>query len=331
MRQHPNADDPNAIERDMERTRAHIDRTIDEIQDRLSPGQLLDEGLRYLRSGPQDYFSTFGSNLGHSIRDNPLPVALIGLGVAWLAMGQNNGQASRASSGAYGYPAHEVDEEDRASKARAAAAAISKRVDESQAAFEHRRQLAMARVLDVKERAGETSADLKARVESALASASTSWESVKQSARRQGRAMRDGTADYMASASDAFREGRSRMGEGGNQAMEVFERQPLLGAAAGITVGALLGALLPVTRAEAKAMEPYGEAVRSYGEAAARQAMDTASAAGRAATGAAVSEVDKATSGHVGETTSDPSGRSGSTGATAASDQPAASPASRPM
>lgn len=296
MRQHPNSDDPDVIERDMERTRARMDRTLEEIQDRLSPGQLLDEGLRYLRNGPQEHLSTFGSNLGHAVRDNPLPVALIGIGVAWLAMGQQNGHARSTHASSHDYTPSSAMGEDYASKARNAAAGISKRIDESEEAFERRRQLAMARVLDLKERAGESTAELKSRVEQAMSEAAARWEAMKSSMRRQGRAVRDGTADYMARAGDAASEGWSRAGRGGEQAMEIFERQPLLAAAAGVTAGALLGALLPTTEREAEVVEPYRETLRARGTAAAREALDTASAAGRAAAWAALGEVEQATS-----------------------------------
>jgi hypothetical protein len=72
------------IEDDIARTRAEVSSTIDAIQERLTPGQMMDQAIHYLRdSGAGD----FGANLGRQVRDNPLPVALIGMGVAWLAMG----------------------------------------------------------------------------------------------------------------------------------------------------------------------------------------------------------------------------------------------------
>jgi ElaB/YqjD/DUF883 family membrane-anchored ribosome-binding protein len=75
---------PEDIEHDIERTRAEVGATIDAIQEKLTPGQVMDQALQYLRAnGAGD----FGRTLGRQVRDNPLPVALIGLGVAWLAMG----------------------------------------------------------------------------------------------------------------------------------------------------------------------------------------------------------------------------------------------------
>jgi hypothetical protein len=65
------------IERELERTRSEIGETLDEIQRQLSPGQLLDQALRYF-GGPRQ----LGMGVGELIVRNPLPVTLIGLGFA---------------------------------------------------------------------------------------------------------------------------------------------------------------------------------------------------------------------------------------------------------
>jgi hypothetical protein len=76
-----------AIERDLEDTRQRIDITLSELIERMSPGELLDQALGYLRRGTEAP-GRFAANLGHAVQDNPLPIALIGIGVAWLAVGE---------------------------------------------------------------------------------------------------------------------------------------------------------------------------------------------------------------------------------------------------
>ena len=69
------------IEREIDRTRDRIESRARQLEDRLSPGQLLDQAMSRLKdSGPRD----FVSNLGRDLRDNPLPVLLTGAGLAWL-------------------------------------------------------------------------------------------------------------------------------------------------------------------------------------------------------------------------------------------------------
>lgn len=72
---------PEEILAEIERTRSDMDATLSAIEHRLTPGQLVDQGIDYLRhSGANE----FVHNLGGSVKHNPLPVALVGIGLAWL-------------------------------------------------------------------------------------------------------------------------------------------------------------------------------------------------------------------------------------------------------
>ena len=72
---------PEEIQAQIARTRGDMDATLSAIEQRFTPGQLMDQGLDYLRnSGGRE----FVSNLGGSVKNNPIPVALMGIGVAWL-------------------------------------------------------------------------------------------------------------------------------------------------------------------------------------------------------------------------------------------------------
>lgn len=87
---------PEQILAEIERTRSEMDATLGAIEQRLTPGQLVDQGLDYLKSSGAKEFAT---NLGGSVRDNPLPVALVGIGLAWLmASGRNGGRPGYAST-----------------------------------------------------------------------------------------------------------------------------------------------------------------------------------------------------------------------------------------
>ena len=44
--------DPREIEQELEATRARMNRTLNEIEDRLSPGQLVDQAMSYFKNGP---------------------------------------------------------------------------------------------------------------------------------------------------------------------------------------------------------------------------------------------------------------------------------------
>ena len=67
----------------MRESRADVERTLDAIQDRLSPGQLVDQVARYMR----DNGGEFVRNFGDTVRQNPVPVVLVGVGLAWMMLG----------------------------------------------------------------------------------------------------------------------------------------------------------------------------------------------------------------------------------------------------
>ncbi len=81
---------PEEILAEIDRTRGEMDRTLSAIEHRLTPGQLVDQGLDFLRhNGAVE----FVQNLGGSAKQNPMPVALTAIGIAWLmATGRNSGQ-----------------------------------------------------------------------------------------------------------------------------------------------------------------------------------------------------------------------------------------------
>ena len=80
---------PEQIESEIRSTRRDIDRTLDALQTRLSPGQLLDQALGYVRSGGGE----FAANFGRTVTRNPIPVTLLGIGCLWLMCSRPQAQA----------------------------------------------------------------------------------------------------------------------------------------------------------------------------------------------------------------------------------------------
>jgi ElaB/YqjD/DUF883 family membrane-anchored ribosome-binding protein len=84
---------------EIDRTRHEMDYTLGAIERRLTPGQLVDQGIDYLR---QSGANEFVQNLAGQVKYNPLPVSLVGIGIAWLmAAGkkQPDYESTSASSG----------------------------------------------------------------------------------------------------------------------------------------------------------------------------------------------------------------------------------------
>jgi Protein of unknown function (DUF3618) len=82
------------LEYEAEQTRSHLTDTLDELRERITPGQLVDQCVDFaIDSGGGE----FVRNLGREIAQNPLPVCLMGAGIGWLMM---SGSGSVSSAGA---------------------------------------------------------------------------------------------------------------------------------------------------------------------------------------------------------------------------------------
>lgn len=84
---------PETIERDIDATRSEVRETLDALQARFSPGQILDQALGFVRENGGE----FGRNLGNSVKQNPLPVILTGVGLLWMIA--SRGSAPGGSAG----------------------------------------------------------------------------------------------------------------------------------------------------------------------------------------------------------------------------------------
>ena len=91
------------LEVDAQAARARVAETADSIRSRMSPGQLIDEFTGLFTGGDG---ATALNNLKGQIRDNPLPMALVGTGLAWLMMGGNKpaGTDTSATGRDFGSP-----------------------------------------------------------------------------------------------------------------------------------------------------------------------------------------------------------------------------------
>jgi hypothetical protein len=80
------ARDPNDLERQAEKIRADMDRTLDALERKFSPEQLLDRSLGYLR----DHGGELTQTLGATMRNNPVPIVLTLAGITWLVASSYN-------------------------------------------------------------------------------------------------------------------------------------------------------------------------------------------------------------------------------------------------
>ncbi len=101
---------PAEIERDIEATRARMTQNIDELGERLSPQHLKTQAREAIRDAAQSTVSNVGdqarqtgSRLVDMIRDNPIPVMAVGVGVTWLLRQRAQGTVSGDRMARYAY------------------------------------------------------------------------------------------------------------------------------------------------------------------------------------------------------------------------------------
>ncbi|MGE8323086.1 MAG: DUF3618 domain-containing protein [Pseudomonas sp.] len=77
--------DPDLLEQEINAKREHISDLVDALEQRLSPGQMVDRLLAYAKGNGGEFFQ----NLGTTLKNNPVPATLTVLGLAWLGLNQN--------------------------------------------------------------------------------------------------------------------------------------------------------------------------------------------------------------------------------------------------
>lgn len=81
--------DPREIEADIEKTRKHMSKTLEEIHNHLSPNQLLDHTFEYMSDKLLEN-KNFSTGLTDTVKENPIAITLIGFGLGWLILSKKN-------------------------------------------------------------------------------------------------------------------------------------------------------------------------------------------------------------------------------------------------
>ena len=220
-------------------TRQAMDRTIEAIEGKLTPGQLLLEGLNLLGKG-----GTTGANkLVELARDHPVPAAVIGVGVGMMIRDASQKKTSSRPSpyaSGYGY--------EGSSGYEGGFPGTSARVyDEgpgaaSRAVHSAKERVADARdtVMDVAHTAGETVAG----------AAHTAKETVASAAHEAREMARDTAASVEERAARFKERTRLRVRDAKIGFWQTLDQKPLVVGAAAIAVGLVAGLLIPNTERE---------------------------------------------------------------------------------
>ncbi len=232
-------DDPARIERDIDHTRERISRTVDALEQKLSPSEFADQALEVVRSRGGE----FATNLMDQIQRNPLPAIVTAAGLLWLMSA--NGTPRR-----WPYPeSSRGGLRDRIGDAADRAGQMASGIAERGSDMAH----------SVAERGSSVAQAVAGAAQSVVGAA----RSVKDSVAGAGTQFGRGTERVRHDADRAF----DTIREGSYRARSEFEHllheQPIVVGAIGVAVGAAIGALLPVSEAENRAMGSASDEVAS--------------------------------------------------------------------
>lgn len=307
--------DPEAVRDEILRTRAHIDETVAALGERLAPGRLIEEAWHRFRSSD-------GPGVGEVVKEHPVPVALMGLGLGWLAIEQVTGRtASRERDGRTGpgtwapaegrkgpYLGDAIDHDDPdwahagpATKAKAKAAEMRERLHEG----------ASERAGDLEDEAS----DAADKVKHAAHSAKEAVRSVKEgahSAKEKMSAAADASRERVRSTADSARDAVEGARERGSRLRErareraadarrraedgfwnMMDENPLAVGAIAFGLGLLGGAAVPGTAAEDRLVGRPSDTLKGEARRMARSSRRKAERVAKSAARAAADELDR--------------------------------------
>ncbi|MBI0537380.1 DUF3618 domain-containing protein [Roseomonas sp. KE2513] len=286
------------IEGEVEQTRARVTETIEALRDRMSPGQMVDQVMEYARgSGGADFMRNFGT----SVRDNPLPVAMIGAGIAWLMLSGDR-KASPGRDAMLALPAPvapattmhgtSASGSGMMGTARARVSGVAEGARDALGSgagaigdAAERARGAASRAVDAITGVASSAAEAISDTASGAANAASRLAGGVADATSDAASGVAGTADHLlhqaregvGRAADA---GSARAGSLASSASSgwsrIAEEQPLLLGALGLALGAALGAILPRTRTEDELMGRTSDELTERAGAAAQSGMERA-------------------------------------------------------
>ena len=222
------------LEREVEDARGRIDETVEALKDKMQPRELIDEATRIMGGTSNKVLTTAVEQL----KENPIPIALIGLGVAWLAINQTRRRSDDTYAPGY-YETYEGYDEGEGMRAR-----LKARVDAAK----------------------EKLAGAADRAKESLSKARTGAGEQADVAR--GRAL-ELAETARVKAGEYSRAARRRFDD-------TLDNEPLVIAAIGVAVGAAIGASLPSTRVERRYVGPARSKAAEKAKASLDEARDVA-------------------------------------------------------
>ncbi|WP_299869905.1 DUF3618 domain-containing protein [uncultured Roseobacter sp.] len=274
---------PKEIEREIEEQRSDLTSNLEDLQDKFS----IDTVVRQISDQFREHGGDMGRSISNQVKANPIPLALTGIGLAWLMFGSaSQPQPRRYASVDDGDDRYSSTEHEfrRTREARglpytppttygtdrsASAPSWARNDDDNSPSMGDRLSSGAAAVKDTAAGATQSAKDGLARAGTSMGGAASSTKSAVDDAAQSAKQGLSSAASRIAEGTENLtEEGRKRviaarqkavemrrsaagsMSQGTDAAADFYDQQPLVVGALALAVGAALGGALPRTKAE---------------------------------------------------------------------------------
>lgn len=308
------ADDPEQIRIQIEQTRGDMSETIDAIQERLNPRNLVEQAKDSVReatvgkvkemahnvsdtaSGVADSTMEAAGDLADRVKQNPWPAVAVGVGAAWLLMRNGSTPSRRYSAGNTKWPAQGrtgrnadggMIEVVRDNPFPTALAGLGVGMLVMRAREQSRTSGRMARGTSWRRPADQTTGyqtgyqsgyGQSAGYRAGAGSQGHAGDQLSDSFDRAKETVSDAAERAQQAASDSFETAQQKVSEFSTQARQysetAFERNPLLVGAAALIAGAAVGLSIPETESENQFMGEARETLVERAQDAAHAAVE---------------------------------------------------------
>lgn len=243
------------LEESLEADRANLRETLSAIEEKMSPGRMIDEAMSYFQTGPKE----FASLLGDQVKSNPMPILLTGVGLAWLmASGSGSKSAPAASDDMSGLMDDDHDAWMTYDRITQFELDCSRMPDEPHDDWQTRLHASRASALGLQQNPDEDETGFRARVGQAADAARSKGAAARDRVRNTLKGAKESGSRMMhdgkAAISDLGHKGQAQGQSALHAATQLHESNPMVTGAMAIALGAMLGALIPQTEREEAAL-----------------------------------------------------------------------------
>jgi len=268
------------IKRDIRRTRGRLDNTLENLNERLSPRSLVNDVLDWFESrggsGPSQSMYRGYRNVVRHVKENPIPAALVGVGIAWLILGLENDEPARLRD-RLPHP----DDDLPVPGSPGAGATTQERMELS------------GLVSRAKEKAGEAHEAISGATEAVTEKISEIGSSVQANVRSTASAVSQAVREGSRTRTDATQHLQKGYAYAGDKFQQAVEEYPLGVSIGFLGLGLLTGLLLPKTRQEDRLLGEKSDQLIEQVKETGKETLDKAKAVAQRVSKSAMDEAKR--------------------------------------